>query len=233
MNAWLDDLSEEWPSQPPSDTVASESRQPGSSISRIPRAAGKPGSQRHTSAAKSNGTVSNPKKGVLQERSLSSENVLASTPVRNSQKRVNETIARRSASDGSSPQVYSTVERRSVTPSPVKPKGDIDETPEWRRRLLMGDMGYGQPKDLFAPTGIQSLFQKPVEQSSEEQKPRNLSFLKHLDAVPSSPPWPLSSMLSGIDNTLDPIAELHTVDEADERSRQTSRKCRTCKFNLT
>jgi hypothetical protein len=167
--------------------------------------------------------------GVLQERSFSSENIIVGTPRSKAQDK-NTQDTQRSASEGSSPRIHSTVERKDATPFPVKQR--VDETPEWKRRLLMGEMDYGQKKDLFAPTGIQSLFQKPPEQSSEEQKPRNLSFLKHLDAVPSSPPWPLSSMMSTVENQLDSIAELETVDEVEERSRQTSSKYPTASLHM-
>src|ERR1700748_3436271 len=37
MNGWLDDLSEDWPSQPPSLNVSQNSRALGSSTSKLPR----------------------------------------------------------------------------------------------------------------------------------------------------------------------------------------------------
>jgi hypothetical protein len=220
MSEWLDDLSEDWPSQPPSVAGTINSRPAGSSVSRIPRSI----HGKFSAKPSKLGGANSVKNGVLKERSSSGENIIAGTPRSGAHdNKKHDTL--RSSSEGSSPRMQNTVERKSVTPSPAKPRSGVDETPEWKRRLLMGEMDYGQKKDLFAPTGIQSLFQKPLEQSSEEQRPRNLSFLKHLDAMPSSPPWPLSSMLSGVENQLDSIAELDTVEEAEEQSLQTNRTC--------
>jgi hypothetical protein len=78
-------------------------------------------------------------------------------------------------------------------PSPTKEK-DAQDMPEWRRRLLKGEVGYGDQKDLFAPSGLENIFQKPNGVPSEEKQPkRKLGMLKSLGAMPSSPPpWPHS-----------------------------------------
>jgi hypothetical protein len=69
-----------------------------------------------------------------------------------------------------------------------------DDTPEWKRRLLKGKMGYGEQKDLFSATGIENIFQRPPPPPPRQPKPertKGLSFLKSLESVPSSPPpWP-------------------------------------------
>jgi protein NUD1 len=113
---------------------------------------------------------------------------------------------------------------KSQPPSPEKVY-DQAATPEWKRRLLQGDRGYGDQTELFGPTGIQNLFAKPPEKV-ENQKPKNLSFLKHLDTIPSSPPWQPSSMAS--ESTDDSITQkftsLNVVDETEEIDRASSRQ---------
>lgn len=52
-------------------------------------------------------------------------------------------------------------------------------------------MAYGEQKDLFSDMGIQSIFKPPPAapaQPPEKERSRGLSFLKSLDAMPSSPP---------------------------------------------
>jgi hypothetical protein len=71
------------------------------------------------------------------------------------------------------------------------------DTPEWRRRLVNGEAGYGNQTDLFAPTGLENIFQKPAGGASDDsaQPKRRLGLLKGLAAVPlpsSPPPWPAS-----------------------------------------
>ena len=85
-----------------------------------------------------------------------------------------------------------TVAHNTVAKSPVKEHAPYD-TPEWRRRLVKGEVGYGDQKDLFGPSGLENIFQKPAESTSEDiqQPKRKLGLLKGLAAMPSSPPpWP-------------------------------------------
>lgn len=84
-----------------------------------------------------------------------------------------------------------TVAQKPAQKSPSKDKADND-TPEWRRRLLQGEIGYGDQKDLFSPMGLENIFQKPNGPTSEEKQPkRRGGVLKGLSAMPSSPPpWP-------------------------------------------
>jgi hypothetical protein len=66
-----------------------------------------------------------------------------------------------------------------------------EDTPEWRRRLVQGQGG--DQKDLFGPTGLENIFQKPAGRAGESagQPKRKLGLLRGLSAVPSSPPpWP-------------------------------------------
>jgi hypothetical protein len=127
------------------------------------------------------------RKSVLTERSYSEENIQFSSVRRNEERAPRVGLSRRSLSAESNPPNGTTARI-----SPPKQRRQSD-TPEWKRRLLKGDMGYGQQKDLFSPMGIQNIFQRPQQPPAQPQreKPRGLSFLKSLESVPSSPPpWP-------------------------------------------
>lgn len=61
----------------------------------------------------------------------------------------------------------------------IKPKKDkrTDTTPEWRRRLIHGEIP-GDQRDLFAPIGLESVF-KPPSPGSETAQHETIPVLKH------------------------------------------------------
>lgn len=86
--------------------------------------------------------------------------------------------------------IHNTVNRRSTSSSPGKNKGN---TPEWRRRLIYGDLAYGEQRDLFtsAATGLEGMFKPPMPSRSslaqsgvgdDDRPPQNET------TFPSSPP---------------------------------------------
>ncbi|KIW01291.1 uncharacterized protein PV09_07331 [Verruconis gallopava] len=174
LKEWMDDLSEDWISQPPSSSHSSPS-------------------QLHNSTFK--------QKSVLSERSQNASNIQASSVQRRDRQ---NGLSRRSLSDASSSgsqtgRCCGTTARKSVSASPPKSRRQNEEL-EWKKRLLHGGMGFGQQKDLFSPMALESLFQKPGSKGSvrkaqsDNNKPKGLSFLKSLDSISSSPPpWPSSS----------------------------------------
>ncbi|CAG7963607.1 unnamed protein product [Penicillium nalgiovense] len=54
----------------------------------------------------------------------------------------------------------------------IKPKGkDTREgTPEWRRRLVRGEIAAGEQRDLFAPMGLESVFKPPTPGAATAQQ---------------------------------------------------------------
>jgi Leucine-rich repeat (LRR) protein len=54
----------------------------------------------------------------------------------------------------------------------IKPKGkDTKEgTPEWRRRLVRGEIAAGEQRDLFAPMGLESVFKPPTPGAATAQQ---------------------------------------------------------------
>jgi hypothetical protein len=180
----MKDLSEDWPSQPPSANVSRVS------TSKIPR----PNSSTRTS------------RSILGERSVVPNSfALESSVAKKSPKR-------RSLSAGPVAEtiLYSTVEIKSQPSSPLK--GQQTNPPEWKARLL-GDAGSTQQMDLFGPSKMEKLFQRPVVE--KEIRSNNLSFLKHLETIPSSPPSPVK-----YGNEHD--HQLENLDEYDEDSENRS-----------
>jgi hypothetical protein len=86
-----------------------------------------------------------------------------------------------------------TVAHNTVAKSPAKAR-DPHGTPEWKRRLVKGELGYGDQTDLFGNNGLQNIFQKPAGGASDHNTPQpksKLALLKGMSAIPSSPPpWP-------------------------------------------
>lgn len=194
-HAWLDSLSEDWPSQPaspeesrpPTRNSANKSsvRNSGTKIPR-PSASGSP---------KWNGSI------VLGERSPSDINVHLQKHKRTSSKLSSETKHSRrgrpaSQSFSESPAgsiagsvVHNTVHRQSVSSSPEKNKG---HTPEWKKRLIYGEVAYGEQRDLFtsAGTGLAGMFRPPTpaKPTTHAQPDDGSSIFRNETTMPSSPP---------------------------------------------
>lgn len=199
MDQWLDDLSEDWPSQSPSLAISqnSQHRQEVTSNRRVSRTHKNQTSL--TQSRKSSRGINNVstlqesqrRKAVLSPRSASEENRQS---VNIGSNKIAIPVRRNAATHGRSISATSAVSDNvggtvAMNPSPAKARNH-DETPEWKRRLLLGDKAYGDQTDLFGPSGIQNLFQKPDAKQEDNARPKGLSFLKSLETIPSSPPWP-------------------------------------------
>ncbi|GAO16201.1 uncharacterized protein UV8b_05584 [Ustilaginoidea virens] len=179
--AWLDSLSEDWVSQngsdasegqlpplPPQDEV--ETPQIRQFASRIPRRAG----NRSPAAPRSENSSN-----ILSERSANEINIsMKRLPSKLSQE-VKPDVSR-SASNGS--VVHKSLPGRR---SPDKESS----TPEWRKRLIHGDMPYGEQRDLFCSpaVGLQDMF-KPPQESGRESRTGHDGPHYHDTTLPSSPP---------------------------------------------
>ncbi|KAI1825198.1 hypothetical protein F4861DRAFT_209676 [Xylaria intraflava] len=206
QHAWLDSLSEDWVSQ--SESEASEqpptfSSPPASVNSKnvrgrtsfIPRYnlgnSGVKRSQHHHNSSPS----------VLSERNPNYTNVKPVHPgpsklsheTRSPHRgRLSRSI---SASSSASSVVHNAiVHDKTQSASPGQGQEDV---PEWKRRLILGELDYGEPKDLFssAAAGLENMFRPP-----QAPKMRNGEAIKieghtmHETTLPSSPP-PYSGML--------------------------------------
>jgi protein NUD1 len=78
---------------------------------------------------------------------------------------------------------YHTIQHKSASLSPQKGR---NETPEWKRRLIHGEVAYGEQRDLFSPAGLENIFRPPPAQSPT--KLALADFEEGSVAMPSSPP---------------------------------------------
>ncbi|KAL2020792.1 hypothetical protein VTK56DRAFT_7990 [Thermocarpiscus australiensis] len=218
--AWLDSLSEDWVSQPASEASFAESTpskdkkpKPKTSASKIPRRS--PLNKQYQNPA--NGNSSN----VLIERNVNQrfDSPSRRTPTRTPTKLPKQTNANvngrdcqacrsRSASTANS-VVRRAFLRKSAGPSPGKGRGD---TPEWKRRLVYGDLSYGEQRDLFtsAGTGLENIFKPPPPATDSAME--NDASLREKDSqldvtLPSSPPMYSRDP---------PTAEIHVDESAQE-----------------
>lgn len=201
-HAWLDSLSEDWVSEPRSDNSQAQlspfpsqpnSRQASTRdpINRLP----------HLSliSRKSQPTTNDSSLNVLAERSQNDVNIqssqrglagLAQISKSNSQR---GRQLSRSASESTAPSVvhnsHNNTVHKAQSASPTK---DTDSIPEWRRRLLHGEMSYGETKDLFssAANGLENIFRPPSDDQPDEDRPEDQGESNTMNdtTLPSSPP---------------------------------------------
>ncbi|KAH6851275.1 hypothetical protein B0I37DRAFT_445173 [Chaetomium sp. MPI-CAGE-AT-0009] len=231
-HAWLDSLSEDWVSQPGSADASFAEAAPSpdpklpkpQTPSRIPRLS--PHARKFQNPVGGSGSnpsgnnSSNASGNILGERSINKQlAALQRTPSKLSQEispNGRDCHACRSASASTSNSVVRrSFLRKSLGAS--QSKGQGGETPEWKRRLVYGDLSYGEQKDLFtsAGTGLENMFKPPLAMSGGPSRdgPAGSSYHEHdsrLDvAVPSSPPYHYQRDPSTV--------EIH-VDEAQQNS---------------
>ncbi|KAH8601399.1 hypothetical protein B0O99DRAFT_648747 [Bisporella sp. PMI_857] len=176
-HAWLDSLSEDWISQPrsagsPVPSLPSFSRSTSSttsnlrtSISRIPK----------FDSQKQSWVTPHDSSNPLGERSPSENNIPSSQRAARGQSKVQEELsdltrgrpARRASTSTIASSLCHTVQHKSLS---LSPKKGTPGTPEWKRRLLHGDIAYGEQRDLFAPAGLENIFRPPSSQPSSPQK---------------------------------------------------------------
>jgi protein NUD1 len=199
-HAWLDSLSEDWVSQPGSDGA---SLPPASSLPRsFTRSKTAPQLQttsnrislRNGGASKPGSAYVDGSSNILSERSVNDINIQRSQrlpsklshEIRFVDDRRN---ANRSVSASTAGSVIHNTVNRSQSLSPKKFKGD---TPEWKRRLLGGELAYGEQRDLFssAAVGLENMFRPPPpsQQPIEEETHNTSEDVTQPSSLPSSPP---------------------------------------------
>lgn len=115
---------------------------------------------------------------------------------------------------------HHTVDRKSLSSSPHKAKYK-QETPEWKRRLIHGEVAYGDQRDLFSPAGLENIFKPPPPRPSSSPV-RFPTRLKQNDEtfMPSSPP-PYN-----IDRSENQYSFLTEEDEGDQGMQKEKRPLR-------
>ncbi|KAJ5097994.1 hypothetical protein N7532_004995 [Penicillium argentinense] len=84
----------------------------------------------------------------------------------------------RSVSNVSSQASFQSTDTVQIKPTKGQEEGA--PTPEWRKRLVQGEIAAGEQRDLFAPMGLESVF-KPPTPGSATAKPGSIRFTKQED----------------------------------------------------
>ena len=226
MERWIDTLSEEWPSQPPSERSEPLKQSPSAqdisgptsnaSQSRIPRykhrSTSSLGPNDSVSLRRSSGPLYKNLKNVLSEKTSSNLNASLQRPANGASKLRSpnpdpKTQRNRHASTGSIPA--DTVQHKV---SPFKPE-NRQNTPEWKRRVLKGNIGRGEQADLFGPIELENIFKPPNFNSKVLAKQRKGAKvqLASVEDYPSSPPPYPSAVIAA-----------PAVRSGDEKRRQST-----------
>ena len=202
MDRWLDSLSEDWPSQPPShhgsgsiweDNGAPKSNDSQSSIP--PRAA--------SGVLSVNGKEPGKRLSVLGGRAANNAcKEKTSSSLNISQKRQSNGPVRPQSPD-SALKVKARNHSKASTPSMLdgtvafkaSPMKGNHETPEWKRRIVQGKIGPGDQTDMFGPMGLQSVFKPPtiaLRSKAQQKEPAlEMQGLAELEMSSSSPGYPM------------------------------------------
>ncbi|KAI0438902.1 hypothetical protein F4803DRAFT_533378 [Xylaria telfairii] len=231
QHAWLDSLSEDWVSQPRSDTSQSQLQTPSSPpastnnknardrASRIPRF-----NAANSAVKRPHHQPNNSSPSVLGERTQNDINIRAAQlgPKKPNQEAKLPPHGRelsRSASASTSDSVLrnSVLHNRSQSASPSKSREDV---PEWKRRLVYGDLDYGESKDLFssAATGLENIFRPPEAPDANGSGPmENEGQTINETTLPSSPPlYSRNQRRTMDDDNDDDILELDSCNSSIE-----------------
>lgn len=201
-HAWLDSLSEDWVSEPRSDNSQAQlSPFPSQPNSRQASTRDPTNRLPHLSilSRKSQPTTYDSSLNVLAERSQNDVNIRSSQRGLAGLAQISKTSSQRgrqlsrSASESTAASVVHNSNNNTVHKAQsASPTKDTDSIPEWRRRLLHGEMSYGETKDLFssAANGLENIFRPPSDDQpdgdrSEEQ---GEGYTINDTTLPSSPP---------------------------------------------
>ncbi|OAA69854.1 septation initiation network scaffold protein cdc11 [Cordyceps fumosorosea ARSEF 2679] len=172
-HAWLDSLSEDWVSEPRSD--ASEVQLPplkapaDATPSKIPR---------RTGANPVYSPITGNSSHILNERSANEINI--------PQNKRPSKLSRELNQDAKDSRSVSVATCGSVVHKAVDLEAEKDLNPEWKRRLINGEVQYGEQRDLFcsAATGLQDMFKPPQMEPADAQCGQAIPDR----TMPSSPP---------------------------------------------
>ena len=161
MPPWLEELSDDWPSES-SSLTSNTSRRPGKYQFSAEKTR-KPGSlkpEKHRSSrtilGDHNGNAVFFNQGVVHissERDCGRE--LWGVGMQSPHLTIN---------DG-------TVQQKTPRASPTKPN-EVVNVPEWKKRLVHGEMAYGEQKDLFSPIGLENIFQQVNRVKEQTMRPK-------------------------------------------------------------
>ncbi|KAK0612864.1 hypothetical protein B0T17DRAFT_563973 [Bombardia bombarda] len=232
-SASVQDNDEVKPAKTTASAAASSPSHPPTAISRIPRLT--------HGDKKSQLSVNDNSSKILGERSV---NEIMSPGSRRFPSKLSQEITQplaapkrnrsgRSLSTASSSNsvVHNTVNHKSTNSSPGKKRGD---TPEWKRRLVYGDLSYGEHRDLFTSAGIglANMFkppppapEAPAAGAAHDESYEESSVAHHEVTLPSSPP-PYHRDPSTVEILVDESVQSLPQLQQERRTRRTSLRYR-------
>lgn len=195
-HAWLDSLSEDWVSERGSD--ASDLQLPplkphaDATPSKIPR---------RTGANPVYSPVIGDSSHILNERTANEINI--------SHNKLPSKLSRELKLDSKDSRSVSAATCGSVVHKSLDSQTAIEGTPEWKRRLINGDVQYGEQRDLFcsAAAGLQDMFKPPQADVADSQYGQAMPDR----TMPSSPP----PYQYEPDEDIDRLLELAEEDDHD------------------
>jgi protein NUD1 len=113
--------------------------------------------------------------------------------------------------------VHNTVQHKSLSNSPFKSKS---QTPEWKKRLIYGDVAYGEQRDLFcsAANGLENIFKPPA---APQDSPAAMETARAETTLPSSPPLYYQRQATSESNVYEESLQEHFIDESPTRQPKT------------
>lgn len=252
MDEWLDSLSEDWISQPRSSHSNSilntpplpgnSSHESNASQSRIPRynprsVSGVGSGATKTSERRSSSAANINQNTALIERSSSNMNASQRQGPKGNAKLNNPTSetkqrSKRQASTSSLPSMrQDTVQHKPSWQSP-RQGSNSQATPEWKKRVLQGNIVPGDQCDLFSPIGLEKVFkpptlgQKTTPKRSAKSKPATIE-----EHRPSPPPYP--SNAKNLPNRGSPAATLDRLSVLPSSMKQPGKHDNSLKLPTT
>lgn len=217
--AWLDSLSEDWVSQPGSDDAAvnpiptSTTSKP---LSEIPKALPASRIPKYNPKKQSQAAVVEHGTSPLSERSLNDYNIPPSHRTQAQRhSKLRDEVPNPVESRNTTPSLSSSVQttqHHTIQQKSLR-KQQSKETPEWRRRLLQGEISYGEQRDLFSPGGLENIFLPPPQNATKVALQFEIS--EEVSVMPSSPPPYISTRL--LSN------EAPSTGEVDDHQSQTQK----------
>lgn len=116
--------------------------------------------------------------------------------------------------------------KRDVSSSSPQKDHERQGTPEWKRRVLKGERGYGEQRDLFSPIGLENIFHPgPGSARPQQKKGRKFECARDGDFPSSPPPYPSalqSTDVKSVSNITPVVKSALEVLEEEEEERTTS-----------
>ena len=170
MPPWLEELSDDWPSETSSLPLAKSTKTSTQhSSTKRTRKSGSLNAQKQESgrvalsSRNENAVVFN-QANVSLTTGLDSGKQPRSTRYPSQESAINSGTVQQKARNASPPKVNQTA-----------------HIPEWKKRLIHGEMAYGEQKDLFSPIGLENIFQQANRAEAQGRRLTTKEYKTHIN----------------------------------------------------